>query len=53
VRYLRRGAYRELHEVMIMNTMCLGGSEMSVREVEQLFFNQMKLVSKRSSARRY
>jgi len=35
-----------------MNTLCLGGSEMSVREVEQLFFNQMKLISKRSPVRR-
>jgi hypothetical protein len=36
-----------------MNTMCYGGTEMSVSEVEQLFFNQMKLVSKRSPYRRY
>ena len=35
-----------------MNALCFG-DEMSVRDVEKLFFNQMKLVTKNTPQRRW
>jgi hypothetical protein len=38
-------------EVIGMDTYEFGGNELSMKEVEQLFFDQMKLVSRRSARR--
>jgi hypothetical protein len=35
-----------------MNALCFG-DEMSVRDVEELFFNQMKRVTQKSQSRRW